>query len=104
MISDKELRLQKFDFGTDCANRTRYYETCNQQRYGTLRPPEYNLANIKVPVFMLQGEGRQARAAGSQGLAKLAKLCHWSALVGNLQTVLPCCVLAHRSSCGSSLY
>lgn len=56
MIEDKRLRLQRFDFGTDCANRTRFYETCNQQRYGTLLPPEYNLANIKVPMFLLQGE------------------------------------------------
>lgn len=72
MIADKQLRLQKFDFGTDCGNRTRYYETCNQQRYGTLIPPEYNLGNIKVPVFMLQGEESSGAclACGTTGVQR----------------------------------
>jgi hypothetical protein len=61
MIEDKRLRLQHFDYGTDCGNLTRYRETCNQQKYGTLEPPEYDLTKIRVPVFIMQS--KHARVA-----------------------------------------
>eukprot|EP00775_Hariotina_reticulata_P003205 gene3205-3482_t len=54
-LTDSRLRFQKYDFGTDCSNRTLWHETCNQQKYGTLEPPEYDLSQVKVPVFIMQG-------------------------------------------------
>lgn len=55
MMTDTEQRLQRYDFGTNCGTLTRYNETCNQQKYSALQPPEYDLSKIAIPVFILQG-------------------------------------------------
>eukprot|EP00878_Enallax_costatus_P000288 GHUV01000360.1.p2 GENE.GHUV01000360.1~~GHUV01000360.1.p2 ORF type:complete len:224 (+),score=18.01 GHUV01000360.1:2065-2736(+) len=56
MLTDGQLRFQMYDYGTNCTKRTRFYETCNQQVYGSLIPPEYDLGKITVPQVMLEGE------------------------------------------------
>jgi hypothetical protein len=38
--------LQRFDFGSNCDNRTMFEESCNQQRYGSMQPPEYDLSRV----------------------------------------------------------
>jgi hypothetical protein len=40
------LPLQRYDFGANCENRTAFEETCNQQRYGSVQPPEYDLSKV----------------------------------------------------------
>lgn len=55
MLTDGKLRLQRWDFGTNCTDRTWFYETCNQQAYGSLLPPEYDLSRITVPQIMMKG-------------------------------------------------
>ena len=54
-ITNKKLSFPLYDFGTDCANLTRYKETCNQAAYGSLTPPEYDLTAITAPVVIMQG-------------------------------------------------
>jgi pimeloyl-ACP methyl ester carboxylesterase len=56
MMSDDKLRLQSYDHGTVCTNRTTFSETCNQERYGALEPPEYDLSLITTPQAILAGQ------------------------------------------------
>lgn len=55
MMTDSEQRLQRYDYGTNCGTLTRYNETCNQQKYSALQPPEYDMSKIAIPVIILQG-------------------------------------------------
>ncbi|WIA20838.1 hypothetical protein OEZ85_005189 [Tetradesmus obliquus] len=57
MLTDGQLRFQRFDHGTNCSHRNRPYdETCNQQRYGSLQPPEYDLSQITAPQYLFAAE------------------------------------------------
>lgn len=56
MLTDGQLRLQRYDHGSNCSDRTWFYETCNQQAYGSILPPEYDLSRITVPQVMMQGQ------------------------------------------------
>lgn len=50
MMASKELRFQRYDFGTNCSIAKPFEETCNQQKYGSLMPTEYDLSKITAPV------------------------------------------------------
>jgi len=54
MVS-KELRFQRYDYGTNCSLARPFEETCNQAKYGSLLPPEYDLSKITAPVVSLTG-------------------------------------------------
>jgi pimeloyl-ACP methyl ester carboxylesterase len=56
MLTDNRIRLQRFDFTSNCTDRTWFAETCNQQAYGTLIPPDYDLSRITVPQVLLSGQ------------------------------------------------
>jgi hypothetical protein len=50
MYYQKNLRFQMFDHGTNCSLSEPFKETCNQMKYGSLRPPEYDLSKITANV------------------------------------------------------
>ncbi len=50
MYYSKELRFQMFDYGTNCTVGEPFHETCNQMKYGSLKPPEYDLSKITANV------------------------------------------------------
>ncbi|WIA20837.1 hypothetical protein OEZ85_005188 [Tetradesmus obliquus] len=55
MLTDSQLRFQRFDHGTNCSSRNQQFgETCNQQRYGSLQPPEYDLSQITAPQYLFE--------------------------------------------------
>jgi hypothetical protein len=67
MVRLNETRLQRYDYGTDCRSIPRpYYESCNQDEYGSMRPPAYNLSRIRAPQVWLQG-GEQGGSWGWEG-------------------------------------
>lgn len=79
MYNDKDLRFQQFDYGTRCNNTRPFHESCNQQKYGSTVPPEYNLGAITAPQVwyacghwhVLPGPGiRTAAAAGTIGAGR----------------------------------
>lgn len=41
------MPLQRYDFGSNCGNLTNHEETCNQHRYGSMQPPEYDLSKVR---------------------------------------------------------
>ena len=47
---EKDLRFQMFDHGTNCSLSEPFKETCNQMKYGSLRPLEYDLSKITANV------------------------------------------------------
>lgn len=49
-------RLLRFDYGTSCKSRTGANVTCNQQQYGQLRPPQYDLSLLKTPIALFTGK------------------------------------------------
>lgn len=53
MYKAKRIRYQQYDYGKNCSLAQPFQETCNQQKYGSLKPKEYDLANIKAPVVSL---------------------------------------------------
>jgi hypothetical protein len=55
MYLRKAKRLQRYDFGTNCSAALPFKETCNQQKYGSLTPPEYDLGSITTPVVSFEG-------------------------------------------------
>lgn len=52
MMVSKELRFQRYDYGTNCSLARPFEETCNQAKYGSLLPPEYDLSKITAPVIL----------------------------------------------------
>jgi hypothetical protein len=80
MINDDVLALKRFDFGTNCANRTRYFETCNQAAYGSLSPPVYDLGAITVPQALFVGE---IDLMCGRGLCLRGKRCMHTTYCGN---------------------
>lgn len=56
MLTDGKLRLQRYNHGSNCTDRTWFEETCNQQAYGSLLPLEYDLSRITTPQIMLDGQ------------------------------------------------
>jgi hypothetical protein len=46
----KAGRLLRYDYGTNCSDTGPFKETCNQQKYGSLVPPEYDLGRINTPM------------------------------------------------------
>lgn len=75
MLQSKELRFQRWDYGTNCSVARPFEETCNQQKYGSMRPPEYDLSKITAPqvgwiMWRQHGENdlrAQMEAAGEGG-------------------------------------
>lgn len=55
MLRSGELRFQRFDFGDNCANRTQFFETCNQAAYNAVVPPEYDISLVTAPQVILKG-------------------------------------------------
>lgn len=56
MMVTKELRFQRYDFGTNCSIAQPFEETCNQQKYGSLTPTEYDLSKVTAPVVIFVAE------------------------------------------------
>ncbi|WIA37407.1 hypothetical protein OEZ86_014332 [Tetradesmus obliquus] len=56
MLTDGQLRFQRYDFGSNCGNLTNHEETCNQHRYGSMQPPEYDLSKVTAPQAFFAGE------------------------------------------------
>ncbi|KIZ02804.1 lipase, family member K [Monoraphidium neglectum] len=53
--------LRMWDYGTECAKspgfeRKAFQESCNQAKYGTTTPPEYDLRQITAPAAIFQGD------------------------------------------------
>lgn len=55
MFRTGQLRYQRYDYSSDCENRTLFHETCNQAAYNSVTPPEYDLTLITSPQVILQG-------------------------------------------------
>lgn len=82
MLTDDKIRFQRYDFGNDCNNRTRFQETCNQEVYGSMDPPEYDLSRITAPQVILQGN-LDLMAVPEDILEQRRRLTH-GVLVANL--------------------
>ena len=49
-------RFAKYDYGSKCEGPLGQPQPCNQQAYGTLEAPVYDLAAIHTPLAFFTGE------------------------------------------------
>lgn len=75
-VRNPERVMPKFDYGTSCTSWLGLPRDCNQRKYGSLEPPQYNLTAITTPLALFTGGGRP----GAQGLLLLGTC--WGQVLG----------------------
>jgi hypothetical protein len=53
MMTMEGVHFQRYDHGTNCSRHEPFYETCNQQEYGSMEPPQYDMSRITAPQVRL---------------------------------------------------
>jgi hypothetical protein len=48
--------MAKYDYGTSCTTWLGLPQDCNQRKYGSSQPPQYNLSAITTPLALFTGE------------------------------------------------
>ena len=66
LFRSSEIAFRKYDFGTDCDTTVwkphsgfqpkPWRESCNQEKYGSRVPPEYDLVKIRTPQVYFIGK------------------------------------------------
>lgn len=52
---ESEPKFAKYDYGQACTDTYGSAQPCNQNMYGSLEPPVYNLKSIKTPLAIFSG-------------------------------------------------
>jgi hypothetical protein len=48
-LNRKNLEFEAWDYGTNCSIGAPFQESCNQMKYGSLKPYVYDLSKVTAP-------------------------------------------------------